>query len=170
MNFFALNFFFGKKLFENLSKLNFNFRPNRALRIFSHYKFLTNVDFIVSYLFGNFTFALFNKQFNYLKLVFFKLINLSLNRFITHNYYNYSVTRNWPLSGLNFKSIRNFKTTVSASLLGFKMSCLGRFSRRQRVRKVYFLDFKLPLTQISANIDYSFSVIPLENSAVSVKI
>lgn len=54
--------------------------------------------------------------------------------------------------------------------MGFKLLCLGRFSRRQRARKIFFSDFKMPLTKISANIDYNFSVVSIDNSAVSVKI
>lgn len=53
---------------------------------------------------------------------------------------------------------------------GFKVHCVGRFSRRQRASSYWFSKGKVPLNTISAKIDYGFFTIPVRNSAISVKV
>lgn len=55
-------------------------------------------------------------------------------------------------------------------LFGFRFQFKGRFSRKQRASSIVYNIGKVPLTTLTANIDYSFCTIPLKNSAVSVKV
>ena len=53
---------------------------------------------------------------------------------------------------------------------GFKIQCLGRFSRRQRASSYWFSLGKVPLNTFSNLIDYGFYTLPIRNSAISVKV
>jgi len=57
-----------------------------------------------------------------------------------------------------------------SGLLGFKIHFKGRFSRKQRATSLWFNEGLLPLTTLSANIDYSFNSITLQNSLISIKV
>lgn len=59
---------------------------------------------------------------------------------------------------------------LKGSLLGFKFHFRGRFTRKQRAASFIIQRGNMPLTTISANIDYSFFTIPLDNSLISIKI
>jgi large subunit ribosomal protein L16 len=53
--------------------------------------------------------------------------------------------------------------------LGFKIKCVGRFTRRQRASSKWFSLGRVPLAQTSAVIDYGSYTLPLANSAVTLK-
>lgn len=53
---------------------------------------------------------------------------------------------------------------------GFKIQCVGRFSRRQRASSYWFSLGKVPLNTLSSIIDYGFYSMPIRNSAISVKV
>lgn len=135
--------------------------------------YFLNINFVFSFLFSNFNFALFNYFFDRINLSFLKLVNLSLKKYLNYRYFSYSAFINISYVGLNFKKMRDLRelgVRGANSLIGFKMLCLGRFSRKQRVRKIFYSDFKMPLSKISADIDYNFRVVPLLNSATSIKV
>jgi ribosomal protein S3 len=46
----------------------------------------------------------------------------------------------------------------------------GRFTRRQRSKHYWYHQGRVPISKVMANIDFGYFVIPLVNSAVSVKI
>jgi hypothetical protein len=153
--------------FENFMHFSLNVRILKSLTLFNFY--LLTEMLLMNFVFNFNSIVIYNPTF-YGNLLMFKLSNLALVRFLNYRLYNYNVTTSWPSSALSFKYFRKAKLSVSPGLLGFKMACLGRFSRRQRVQWVYLRDFKLPLTFISAKVDYNFIVIPLANSATSIKV
>lgn len=59
---------------------------------------------------------------------------------------------------------------LKGSILGFKFHFRGRFSRKQRAASIIIQRGNMPLTTISASIDYAFFTMPLDNSLVSIKI
>ena len=94
--------------------------------------------------------------------------NLYFNKFISYNYWLYNY--NYIYSNINKRSLRNYSLGRFGSLIGFKIHCLGRFSRKQRASSTWFREIKVPLNTLSANIDYGFFTVPLKNSAVTVKV
>jgi len=59
---------------------------------------------------------------------------------------------------------------LKGSLFGFKFHFRGRFSRKQRAGSFIITKGNMPLTTLSANIDYGFVTVPLLNSIVSIKV
>lgn len=55
-------------------------------------------------------------------------------------------------------------------LIGFKMQCSGRFTRRQRASSIWFSYGKVPLCTLNENIDYSFFSKPITNSIITIKV
>jgi small subunit ribosomal protein S3 len=55
-------------------------------------------------------------------------------------------------------------------LLGFKIQFRGRFTRKQIAACYKYVNGKMPLTSIDANIDYAFRSVAIKNSAVGVKV
>jgi ribosomal protein S3 len=55
-------------------------------------------------------------------------------------------------------------------LFGLKFHFRGRFTRKQRAHSFVVERGNMPLTTLSANIDYGFVTMPLANSIVSIKI
>ena len=66
--------------------------------------------------------------------------------------------------------IRIDKKFPDSSLLGFKIHCRGRFSRKQRASSIWFKHGKVDLNTLSSQIDYSFYSVPLRNSLCSIKV
>jgi len=56
------------------------------------------------------------------------------------------------------------------SFSGFKIKCVGRFSRRLRARSYWYSLGNVPLNSIMAPIQYGFFCAPLKNSSISVKV
>jgi hypothetical protein len=98
---------------------------------------------------------------------------VNLNRFIKNAYFNFNFLYN--VSFLNKRKMRaaistKIKNLKGEGILGFKFQIKGRFSRRQKVSSVYFKHGLMPVNTISANIEYAYYVIPIENSATIVKV
>jgi hypothetical protein len=53
---------------------------------------------------------------------------------------------------------------------GFKIQCLGRFTRKQRSAKLTWIRNGVPLNSISADIDYGTYSVVLKNSIINVKV
>jgi len=99
------------------------------------------------------------------------LFSLMLNRYLQYNYFLYNYSSTW----LKYSPINNLKSRIkegnrSAQFKGFKVHCLGRFSRRQRASSYWFSKGKVPLNSLDTNIDYGYFTIPLRNSAICVKV
>lgn len=60
--------------------------------------------------------------------------------------------------------------SFGGSIFGFKFHFRGRFSRRQRAGSFVYYCGNVPLTTLSADIDYGFVTVPLDNSLVSVRV
>lgn len=86
------------------------------------------------------------------------------------NFFNTQFVSNNKLRtiGARVKRIRDTKT--KRGLLGFKIQCKGRFTRRQIAAKHVFVHGSVPLSTLSANIDYGFATKPILNSSIGVKV
>jgi len=74
-------------------------------------------------------------------------------------------------NNLNKAKERSVSTQpVGGSFFGFKFHFRGRFSRKQRAGSFIFSAGNLPLTTLSACVDYGFVTVPLDNSLISIKI
>lgn len=67
---------------------------------------------------------------------------------------------------------RNFRSQVipALGLQGFRIRLHGRFTRKQIASSYHFQEGSLPLSSMDAAIDYSFTTIPLRNSAIGIKV
>jgi ribosomal protein S3 len=76
------------------------------------------------------------------------------------------------LNNINNRKIRQnfFRNHYPSSIMGYKLHCCGRFSRKQIASSLWFNFGNVPLNTISAKIDYGFNTIPLHNSLVSIKV
>ena len=96
--------------------------------------------------------------------------------FQTYMYYLYSFyTFSRLIDFLNINKRKIYLKTrqlhrPSSFILGFKMSFKGRFTRKQRASSIWFHQGLVPLNTIKGHVDYSFFMIPLKNSAVSIKL
>lgn len=72
--------------------------------------------------------------------------------------------------GLNHLRARKYSYDIPNRLLGYKIHFRGRFTRRQRSKSYWLHCGRVPITRVMANIDFGYYVIPLVNSAVSIKI
>jgi hypothetical protein len=55
-------------------------------------------------------------------------------------------------------------------ILGYKLICTGRFSRRQRSQKKVYSNGPVPLSDLRQKIDFSFITIILKNSICGIKL
>jgi ribosomal S3-like protein len=56
------------------------------------------------------------------------------------------------------------------NIIGVKIGCFGRFSRKQRASKIWYSYGKLPLNTLVVPIDYSMSTVKLKNSICGIKV
>jgi len=73
-------------------------------------------------------------------------------------------------SRINKRNLRVFTFGRFGYLIGFKLHCLGRFSRKERASSVWFRQVKVPLNTLSAIIDFGFFTVPLRNSSATIKL
>ena len=111
-----------------------------------------------------------NLDINYIKSVQTILKITVMNLFDYLNFFNSQFNSNNKLRmvGATVKRMGNKK--VKQGLLGFKIQCKGRFSRKQIASKHVFTQGSVPLSTISANIDYGFASKAILNSSVGVKV
>lgn len=86
-----------------------------------------------------------------------------------HNYWSYNDGLFFLSAKYNILKRRIIKDK-KGGLLGFKMQCSGRFTRRQRASSIWFSYGSTPLNTIKENIDYSFFSIPIANSKITIKV
>jgi hypothetical protein len=152
-----------------------------SIRIYSYFE-----RFFIDFFYNMKGSFLFFKAFDYLYSSFSLLLqpkpspfdfqhlfvcNAYFNRFLTGAYlttfFQYLLDFNYIN---NAKTRRELNTPFLSCLMGFKIHCRGRLSRKQIASSLRFNYGNVPLNTISANIDYGFSTIPLHNSLVSMKI
>lgn len=100
-----------------------------------------------------------------------KLASRSYYRFLKYSYWsvNYKVWNR--IKALNYSKAREKVDQLSTMLFrGFKIHCLGRFSRRQRSKSFWIHLGMVPLNNFCVNIDYGNYCIPIKNSLISVKV
>lgn len=138
---------------------------------FSNYiKYSQSISITYTALYLNFYLLLFS--FNNFTVNFFNYLasNVYLNRFLSYSiqYINYNFFVNY--NSINKRSLRNLSPARFGSLIGFKLQCLGRFSRKQRASSVWFRELRIPLNTLKATIDFGFFTVPIRNSVATVKI
>jgi len=94
---------------------------------------------------------------------------------IKKTYTSYYWKLNYKFHFLRDNPINNVKSRISFvkpnwELQGFKIQCVGRFSRRQRASSYWISIGTVPLNTLSRPIDYGLYSIPLINSAATVKV
>lgn len=159
---------FNNPKFKIDSLFNFNINFNWTKRTFNFDNVFNFIEFIYHNIYN------FDLHYFFIKLelnfILFKFFSLSLNRFINYKYwlYNYKWVRR--LFEYNRIKIKQEVLQYRGFLSGFKFHCSGRFSRKQRAASVFFIDRCIPLSTLSSYVDYGFYTIPIENSAIGVKI
>lgn len=93
---------------------------------------------------------------------FLRYLRFDLVKFNLAFYYN--------LIGINKKKLRSLRSYSNHGLLGFKFHLKGRFTRKQIAASHIFRKGPLPLSTVTASIDYAFNTVPLKNSAVGIKV
>lgn len=106
------------------------------------------------------------------KQQFSSVYNCGLNwrRFLNYRYWSVNYKAIYTDLGVNFLKSRIKIHTKGHNLIGYKMYLRGRFKRKQRAGHWWFSKGKTPLNTLSAFIDYSYFVIPIVNSTISVKV
>jgi ribosomal protein S3 len=100
------------------------------------------------------------------------ICNLHYNRFLRFKLWTNVMQHVLQLNNINNRKIRQnfFRNHYPSSIMGYKLHCCGRFSRKQIASSLWFNFGNVPLNTISAKIDYGFNTIPLHNSLVSIKV
>ena len=100
-----------------------------------------------------------------------KLASRSYYRFLKYNYWSVNYKMWYSIKAFSYLKARQEVETDSTTLFrGFKIHCLGRFSRRQRAKSYWLHLGMVPLNKFKADIDYSNYTIPIKNSLISVKV
>lgn len=174
---FCKNFFFRRYSYNFFFNYDFNSFLERIFSFFSlvltrfSYKYTLYFSVIFDDLFSNFTIIFQNTDYFNVDLSTIKTASFFFNKVIIYNYWFYNM--NWLHNSnvLNKLRARIYPLEpVKGSLYGFKFHFRGRFSRKQRAGSFVFSRGNMPLTTLSANIDYGFITMPLVNSLVSIKV
>jgi hypothetical protein len=101
-----------------------------------------------------------------------KLSLFNYHRFLKYNYWklNYKIVSLRSEYSFNYLKTRAKRNIKSSNYIGFKIQCLGRFSRRQRATCYTYRLGSMPLNKYRANIDYGNFIVPIRNSAISIKV
>lgn len=140
------------------------FKFNRTWVFFNYLEFMFN-DLYVNV--NNLMMWIPNGKYN---ISFLRSAGFYLKRFVRYNYWLYNY--NWWFVHLeiNKRKRRARRPQPFGFYIGFKLFCMGRFSRKLRKHTQFVLANKLPLNTLSAIIDYGFYSITLRNSTVGVKV
>lgn len=97
------------------------------------------------------------------------LCNVFFDKFFRIGFWQYNL---YKASNVNKRRMRldNLHPGAPSGLLGYKIMCRGRFTRKQIAASYCFMHGRAPLNTLSANIDYGFSTRALFNSLVSIKV
>lgn len=86
---------------------------------------------------------------------------MHLARYLQYNYWMYVYGQIATNADYNNAHERNNKRSRNAALLGFKVKCSGRFTRRQRSRGFWFSVGRAPLTAVKSIVDYGYYSFPI---------
>lgn len=162
--------FFSEYIFDISSFLNPLLAVNSFVRFSKNFDFFIYINSIFNFLYSNFdVIFFFNNYLNY-DCRTFLVSNLYFNKFVSYSFWNYNYNFLINYNFLNKLKIRSQRLRRHGHLIGFKLHCLGRFSRKQRASSIWFKESKVPLNTLSAEIDYSYFNVPLKNSSATVKI
>lgn len=158
-NIFDLNYFFSSVLF-----------PNSYFKVSDYIYFDKVCDILFSSMYNNIFLVFYSKFILKLNFNLFHSSNFFINKFYKYNFWKFNYNSLYNVNSINKRALRNLESRRSSYLIGFKMQCSGRFSRKQRASSLWFSENKIPLNTLNAIIDYNFFTIPLRNSAASVKV
>lgn len=175
---FSKNFFLKRQAFLLFFNYDLFYIKNHLEFVFNEVFFdffLNSQDSIFFFVLFDDLFSTFNIIFNNRFRIFFEpkgffAVNVLYNRLIKFNYWKYNYKWLINFNNLNKSKLRSERHFLKSGLLGFKIHFRGRFSRKQRAAYLTFREGLLPLNTLSADIDYSFNSVPLQNSLVSVKV
>lgn len=179
---FIFDKFYSKYFFYRFNR--FLCRPSRFRKI--SYYFYKKIVFISKV-------AIFKKYFNkiffmyknFIELVLYKIclllgkhFEVKLKFFYSNNLFvETSYLVNFLIVKLKndfnlFRAVKKLSKFLkrNRNVIGFKISCAGRFSRRQRATYHWKLHGKLPLNSFCANVNYSNGIFYTKNGACSIKI
>ena len=99
----------------------------------------------------------------------FRFSCLNFSKFLKFNYWSYTY------ESLELFNLNNLKSRIkihsrSNNIKGYKMHLVGRFTRKQRASSYWFSRGKVPLSTVSALVDFAYYTVPLKNSAITVKV
>lgn len=103
---------------------------------------------------------------------YFRSIKFSLFQFRRFLHLNYDMISYATMTNHNESSFlkeRN-KYRLSSIYRGFKIKCVGRFTRKQRATSYWVSLGSVPLNSVDACIDYDSHTLPLANSAITIKV
>lgn len=156
-------------LFKSLISYYFTLHKNSLNLTLSVVKTLLLNKFI---LWKNKVFSfLFNKKASFSHLLKFSLYQVfggSLNANILTNYVVTKLSQRFKLFRVIDPLLRTL--TQLEFLLGFKVACSGRFTRKQIATYFWEKSGKLPLNTITQFIDYKYLTVTLKNSICGIKI
>ena len=156
------NTFNNKKLDVIISRFkNYNFLTTLLLK----YIFLTYKNF-----FYNFSGLL---KFNYLyncHLYLYLLKGNQLTSKLITNYVSRNLKIGHSLNRIIYPLIRFLSDSSKSLYLGWKIGGSGRFQRRGRARKQWFIKGKVPLSTLISNVDYDSQPVRLRNGVCNIKV
>lgn len=120
-------------------------------------------------------FLLLKNSLYYFKKKVFKYNNkhIIISSYFYKNYINFKYLEFiWMLyKKFNYRFIRDkYIPKFKSMIMGYKMAFRGRFSRKQRASFIWLHNGKVPLNTLKTHIDYSFFIVALKNSVVSIKV
>lgn len=171
------NFFFRKHAYNFFFNYDFNTFLEKVFSFFSLvlFKFskkqFVYFNIVFDELFSNFNIIFFSNDYFNIDLSSVKTASFFFNKVLVYNYWFYNM--HWLHNANNLNKLRGRiypKEPLKGIIYGFKFHFRGRFSRKQRAGSYVYERGNMPLTTLSANIDYGFITVPLFNSIVSVKV
>jgi hypothetical protein len=124
---------FNKNIILFLMRVIF-YKKSNVLTSVNSYNFNDGLYKMLTNFFFNFKFHTIQDLGINTNLFLLRLFNLSLRRFLNYRFYNCGKVLDHSTTAVKMSVLKDMKLKISARLLGFKLACLGRFTRRQRVQ------------------------------------
>ena len=167
----AFSYFFTNHFKNHIKIFNKFFYPhnNSVIKFLPKINFTGFFNFIYEDFIVNNNILFITKNLLLKNMKYFRYAQYFFNKYMLYKYWVY----NDGFYSLGFKYNMVKKRSIKqirGGLLGFKMQCSGRFTRRQRAKSIWFSYGPVPLNTISEKIDYSFFSIPIINSKITIKV
>lgn len=97
----------------------------------------------------------------------------SYSNFLKFNYFEFNHKLFSLVKTVNYMHSRlnELKRDFASNLFkGFKIHCLGRFSRRQKAKSYWVQAGTVPVNSFKENVDYGNYTVPIRNSLISIKV